>query len=123
VSAEAAVVDAARRRAAALARGDAQALTTLLHERFRWQTHIGEALDRDAYVSRNTGGGTTWKSQDLLDIEVVVAGDTAVLNAQVVDVVHVGEEPETFRMPMTQVWVRRGGEWLCLAGHAGPRLP
>jgi hypothetical protein len=24
-------------------------------------------------------------------------------------------------MPMTQVWVRVRGDWLCLAGHAGPR--
>jgi hypothetical protein len=25
-------------------------------------------------------------------------------------------------MPMTQTWVREAGQWLCLAGHAGPRL-
>jgi hypothetical protein len=31
------------------------------------------------------------------------------------------DEPETFRMPMTQVWVRVDGEWQCLSGHAGPR--
>jgi hypothetical protein len=30
---------------------------------------------------------------------------------------------ETFRMPMTQVWVRVEDGWQCLAGHAGPRLP
>jgi hypothetical protein len=28
---------------------------------------------------------------------------------------------ETFRMPMTQVWVRVVDRWTCLAGHAGTR--
>ena len=52
-----------------------------------------------------------------------VVGDTAVLRAEVTDVV-VSEdgEPEAFTMPMTQVWVREGQGWRCLAGHAGPRL-
>ena len=54
--------------------------------------------------------------------DVVVVGDTAVLYVEVTDVVLTDdEEPETFRMPMTQVWVRRDGDWKCLAGHAGPR--
>jgi len=25
-------------------------------------------------------------------------------------------------MPTTQVWVRSGDDWMCLSGHAGPRL-
>ena len=64
-----------------------------------------------------------WRAQRLAGTQVDVVGDTAVLRAEVTDVV-VGEENElaTFRMPMTQVWVRAGGDWRCLAGHAGPRL-
>jgi hypothetical protein len=59
----------------------------------------------------------------LLIPEVVVVGETAVLCAEVTDVVLAGEDDsETFRMPMTQVWVRSGDDWVCLAGHAGPRL-
>ncbi|UFN43410.1 nuclear transport factor 2 family protein [Nocardioides okcheonensis] len=121
---EAQVLGAAEARAAALARGDAVALRDLLHERFTWTTHRGEVLDRTEYVDRNTGGRTVWRSQDLEVPHVVVVGDTAVLRADVVDTVLSGDgEPETFRMPMTQVWVRTPGGWRCLAGHAGPRTP
>ena len=113
---------AAEDRASALAAGDVERLSELLHEDFRWTTHLGETYNRMEYVRRNTGGHTVWRSQDLSDVEVVVVGDTAVLHAEVTDVVMSQDgEPETFRMPMTQVWVRQGGDWTCLAGHAGPR--
>ncbi|HEY2296284.1 MAG TPA: hypothetical protein VGH43_01045 [Jatrophihabitans sp.] len=52
--------------------------------------------------------------------DVVVVGDTAVLHAHVVHVVQSGAGAQAFRMPMTQVWVREGVGWRCLAGHAGP---
>ena len=117
-----AVVQAAEARAAALANGDASALAKLLHDRFAWTTHVGTTLDREEYISRNTDGRTVWRAQTLHDMEVTVVGDTAVLRAEVVDVVEGDDgEPTTFRMPVTQVWVRLRGDWLCLAGHAGPR--
>ena len=117
-----AVVHAAEARAAALAAGDAEALTQVLHDEFVWTTHTGTTFGREEYVSRNTDGRTVWRSQTLVDVEVVVAGDTAVLRAEVVDVVEGdGGEPETFRMPVTQTWVRVDDDWRCLAGHAGPR--
>ena len=48
---------------------------------------------------------------------------SALLRADVTDVVLTETgEPATFRMPVTQVWVRDRDRWLCLAGHAGPRL-
>jgi ketosteroid isomerase-like protein len=113
---------AAEDRASALAAGDVERLSELLHEDFRWTTHLGETYNRMEYVRRNTGGHTVWRSQDLSDVEVVVVGGTAVLHAEVTDVVMSQDgESETFRMPMTQVWVRQGGDWSCLAGHAGPR--
>ena len=117
-----AVVRAALARAAALADGDGARLTALLHEHFRWTTHVGETYTREEYVRRNTDGHTVWHSQTMRDVDVVVVGDTAVLRAEVVDVV-LSEEgrPVTFRMPMTQVWTREGDAWSCLGGHAGPR--
>jgi ketosteroid isomerase-like protein len=117
----AAVLAAARARADALASADAAALTDLLHEDFRWTAHTGATFDREEYVGRNTAGTTVWRSQDLTDATVVVVGDTAVLRAEVTDVVEGDGGPVTFRMPMTQTWVRDGGRWRCLAGHAGPR--
>ncbi|QSR30721.1 hypothetical protein CFI00_09495 [Nocardioides sp. S5] len=118
-----AVIRAAEARAEALARGDADELLALLHPDFRWTTHTGQVFDRAEYVARNTGGTTVWKSQALVDPDVAVIGDTAVLHAEVADVVLAADgRPETFRMPVTQVWVRDGDGWSCLAGHAGPRL-
>lgn len=119
------VLRAAAARAAALAKSDAGRLLELLHEDFRWTTHRGDVFDRAEYVRRNTEGDTVWRSQDLIDPRVTVVGDTAVLLAEVTDVVLAANgEPETFRMPITQVWVRAISDdgWVCLAGHAGPRL-
>jgi ketosteroid isomerase-like protein len=118
------VIAAAEARATALVRGDAEGLSRLLHEEFKWTTHTGETFGRAEYVRRNTEGHTAWRSQEFFDAKVVVVGDTAVLQAAVTDVVlSVDHEPETFRMPMTQIWVRLPDGWQCLAGHAGPRLP
>jgi Domain of unknown function (DUF4440) len=114
------VLAAAEARAAALAAGDAEALRRLLHPRFRWTSHHGDTFDRDGYVRANTG--VTWKGQEMGDVEVVVVGDAAVLSCTVTDEVDVGQGFEVFTMPLTQTWVRSGGRWLCLAGHAGPRL-
>lgn len=122
MSAEQEVVSAAEERAAALASGDSEALSTLLHGDFRWTSHLGETYSRAEYIRRNTEGDTVWRSQRLSRVEVVVVGDTAVLYADVTDVVlSDDDEPESFRMPMTQVWVRQDRRWTCLGGHAGPR--
>lgn len=122
MDAENQVLEAARARASALADADAGRLTNLLHEEFRWTSHAGETYGRLEYIRRNTEGHTVWRSQDLGSPDVVVVGDTAVVYSEVTDVVlSDGDQAEAFRMPMTQVWLRRGGHWKCLAGHAGPR--
>ena len=123
MSAESDVIAAAEARAAALASSDGPRLLELLHEDFRWTTHVGTTYDRAEYVRCNTEGDTVWGSQQVVDPYVVVVGGTAVLHALVTDVVlPAGGDPETFRMPVTQVWVLAGDAWRCLAGHAGPRL-
>lgn len=114
------VVRAAEARASALAEGDADQLAQLLHTDFRWTAHTGDVFTRDDYIRRNTAGQVRWRSQELRNVQVTIAGEVAVLLAEVTDVVGAGDEPETFRMPVTQVWVRQDGRWRCLAGHAGP---
>ncbi len=51
-----------------------------------------------------------------------VVGDVVVLRCTVADFVDTGRGSEVLRMPMTQVWIRADAQWVCLAGHAGPRL-
>ncbi len=117
------VIAAAEARARALAAGDASRLSALLHDGFSWTTHLGETLGKAEYVHRNTGGRTVWHSQQLSGTTVVAVGDTAVLHADVTDVIRTTEgKAKTFRMPITQVWTRAEGDWQCLAGHAGPLL-
>lgn len=114
------VLDAARRRAAALAAGDPQELRELLHPRFTWFSHTGERFDRESYVRSNTGGTLRWSRQELSEVNLVAHPTTAVLRCRVLDEVDRGQGLEELRMPMTQVWVLDGQRWVCLAGHAGP---
>ena len=116
------VLSAARARAEALVGADADALGELLHADFRWTTHTGAVLDRAAYIEANAGGAVSWRGQDIGRPEVVVVGEAAVLRTLVTDTIDGDDGPETYRMPMTQFWIRTDLGWQCLAGHAGPRL-
>jgi ketosteroid isomerase-like protein len=116
------VLAAAERRARALAGRDAETLRALHHPDLRWTTFRGDVLEREAYVRGNTEGELVWRAQRLEDVEVHVAGDTAVLTAIVVDEVERAGARETYRLRLTQTWVRGTDGWVCLAGHAGPRL-
>jgi Domain of unknown function (DUF4440) len=116
------VLAAVRGRAEALASGDPDRLGGWLHEGFVWTSHRGEVLDRDAYVTANTGP-LRWLSQELVDPHVAVVGDTAVVVGTVRDVVERDGERMAFAMRITQTWVRvAGAGWRCLAGHAGPQV-
>jgi hypothetical protein len=115
-----AVLLAAGRRARALVERDGDALRALHHPDLRWTTYRGVVLDRDAYVRGNVEGDLVWRAQRLEDVEVLIAADTAVLVAVVDDEVERAGSRETHRLRLTQTWVRDGGTWRCLAGHAGP---
>ena len=117
-----AVLSAARERADAMAAGDEGRLRRVLHPSFAWISHRGDRFDLESYLESNLRGSNTWHRQELEDPDIRIVGDTAVLRCVVVDEVDIGEGAETFRMPMTQTWIRDDGRWRCLAGHAGPRL-
>ena len=114
------VLAAAERRAAALVGGDVAELRRLMHPKLRWTTHRGDVLDRETYIAGNTDGSLVWREQRLEQPAVIVVGDTAVLTAVVVDEVERDGRPETFRLRLSQTWVRVAGAWQCIAGHAGP---
>ncbi|MBB6550779.1 nuclear transport factor 2 family protein [Nonomuraea rubra] len=123
VTPEQEVIAAARERAAALAARDPERLRRSLHPGFHWTSHTGERFDRDGYVTANTAAAIAWQGQTLTEVEVVVCGQAAVLRCVVADDVITGEgDRVTFRMPVTQTWVKQEGRWQCLAGHAGPRV-
>ena len=117
-SVEEGVIAAARLRASALVRGDVDELRRLLHPQLQWTTRLAVVLDRDAYIAGNINGSIVWRAQRLEEPRVTVVGDTAILTATVIDEVTVAEQPQTFRLRLTQTWVRQGEGWQCIAGHA-----
>ena len=112
------VIAAAEQRSAALVRRDATELRRLLHPKLRWTTHDGVVLDRTAYIDANASGDLIWRTQQLDDVSVVVEGDVAVLLAVVTDEVERDGAAATHRLRLSQTWVRDGGSWRCIAGHA-----
>ena len=118
MSPEQEVIAAAEERAAALVRRDKDALQRLMHPRLRWTTRLGLVLDRESYIDGNTSGSLNWRGQRLESPEVVVVGDAAILTATVVDEVEEAGDRQTFRLRLTQTWVRDQGTWQCLSGHA-----
>ena len=112
------VLAAQNARAAALANGDEAALRALMHPGLRWTTYRGEVLTYDTYIAGNTRGGLVWRGQRMEEVEISVSDSTAVLVGLVVDDVRQGGQDRTFRLRLTQTWVRTDEGWRCLAGHA-----
>jgi ketosteroid isomerase-like protein len=115
-----AVLAAARRRSAALVARDAGALRALHHPDFRFTTPRGDVRGRDAYIAGNTEGDLVWRDQHLVEHDIVVAGDTAVLTGVVHDEFERAGEAGAHDMRITLVWVKLDGDWVVLAAHAGP---
>ncbi len=117
-SAEREVIDAALRRAAALAGRDEVALRRLTHPDLQWTTYRGNVLGYQEYIEGNTRGSLLWHAQRLAGVQVAVVGDTAVLTGWVTDEVRSDGRDQAFTLRLTQTWVRTGQGWRCLAGHA-----
>jgi hypothetical protein len=120
VSARDEVLAAAARRSAALVARDPVVLAELHHPDLRWTTHRGDVRDRAAYIAGNTEGDLVWRAQDLLEAEVLVVGDTAVLVGVVHDEFERDGEPGASDLPLTLTWVREEATGRVLAAHAGP---
>jgi predicted kinase len=113
---------AVQRRTDAVASGSEMQLERLLHREFVWTSHRGEVFDRESYVRANTGWSLSWRSLVLDDVRAVVTGDIGIVTATVTDTVEADGRPVRQRMRTTETWQRNGGEWVYLAGHAGPLL-
>jgi uncharacterized protein DUF4440 len=117
-----AILAAAQRRSAALVARDADALRALHHPSFRFTTPRGDVRDRDAYVAGNTEGELVWREQRLVEHDVVLCGEVAVLTGVVHDAFERGGVAGAHDMRITLVWVLWEGEWVVLAAHAGPAV-
>ena len=89
-----------------------------MHPNLQWTTYKGDVLSYEDYIAGSIHGTLVWRAQRLEDVQVVVLGDTAVLTASVFDEVSQGGSDQTFKLRLTQTWVRTSAGWRCLAGHA-----
>jgi hypothetical protein len=74
-------------------------------------SHDGQVFDRETYVRANTTGTPEWHGQRLDDPHMVIVGGTGVLRCMVIDDVDAGAGRQSYRMPMTQTWVRAREGW------------
>jgi hypothetical protein len=113
-----AVLDAARRRSAALVNKDVDVLSALLHPEFLYVNASGTVLSREEYLdSYVRPPDVRWASQTIDQPRVVSDGSVAVLTCLVHDVASFfGQDlDQTFRT--TSTWLKSGRDWQCLAGH------
>ena len=71
------------------------------------------------YIAGNTEGDLVWRAQRLTDAEVVVAGDTAVLDRGRPRRVRARGRAGRAHMRLTLTWTREEGAWRVLAGARG----
>lgn len=108
---------AAQAGALALATGDSEALLTLLHPDFRWISEAGEQFDRARFVTPHGTGHIRWRRRLLMDPDVVIVGDTAILLCTVEHEIRTPEGDERSKHRMTQTWILTWAGWRWVAGH------
>jgi ketosteroid isomerase-like protein len=116
-----AILAATERRSAALVARDAEALRALHHPDLRFTTPRGDVKDLEAYIAGNTQGERVWLGQRFLEVDVVIAGDTAIVTGVVRDEYEHAGEAATHDVQVTFTWISDDAHgWRVLAGHAGP---
>jgi hypothetical protein len=112
------VLDAARRRSAALVSKDVDVLVALLHPDFLYVNASGAVLTREEYLDNYVRSpDVRWASQEIEQPRIVSYGTVAVLTCLVHDVaVFLGQDLDR-RFRSTLTWIKVGEDWQCLAGH------
>jgi uncharacterized protein (TIGR02246 family) len=118
MSGEDEIRQAEAQRAAALTRGDADAMAGLLADGFTYIHASGKADDRDAYIAFLRGGSAVYKAVALGPSTVQMLGDDLALMTGIIDVevVHNG----TLKTPHNRfsgLWVRRHDGWKLFHWH------
>jgi ketosteroid isomerase-like protein len=95
------VIEAALRRAAALAAADEGALRRLMHPDLQWTSYRGSVLGYEEYIKATSAETSAGGAQRLDDVQVAVAGDPAVLTAWVTDEVSRDGHDHVFTLRLT----------------------
>lgn len=116
------VLDAERRRIAAMVQGDTDTLNAVLANELTYTHTTGRTDTKSDFITALTEGRLKYESLDTEELRVRVYGQTGVLTGRAK--VRVGSRGPavSFRMKYTGVYVRRDGRWQ-LAAYQATRLP
>lgn len=114
------VLAAERALQAAMRSSDAEALERLLHPDLLAVAPDGSLVDRAADLAAHRSGRFAIAALDEVELDVRVAGDTAVTFA-VLDVTGTIDGADASgRLRYTRTWVRDAATWRVLAAHIAP---
>jgi ketosteroid isomerase-like protein len=120
---EQAVIDAERALQAAQRASDVAELDRLLHPDLLAVGPDGRLADKAADLEAHRTGVFTIADLEEEDLQVRVAGDTALTFVVLRIRGTIGDEEVSGRMRYTRTWSRDGGVWRVLGAHIAPAAP
>ncbi|MGP4012427.1 nuclear transport factor 2 family protein [Streptomyces sp. 4N124] len=120
---EARLIRLAEDWAVAIVANDAERITGFVADEWVMVSESGVA-SKEEFLSLVATGELTHAAMDLeTRPRVRVYGDTAVLTGRVTNTAHYQGKRYDADEWTTDVYVRRGGRWLCVLSHITPALP
>ena len=116
-----AILDAERRRCAAMLANDSAALDSLLDQRLTFHHSNGAVDDKSAYLAKIAGGRIQYVAIDWTDARVTALGpDAALLAGQMTTKVRVEGADKQLDNRVLAVWVHTADEWRMVAFQSTP---
>jgi ketosteroid isomerase-like protein len=117
------VLAAERALQAAQRAGDVAELDRLLHDDLLAVAPDGSLADKAADLEAHRTGVFTIDELEEEELEIRVAGETAVTFVVVRLRGTIGDDEVTGRMRYTRTWTRDDGSWRVIAAHIAPTAP
>jgi hypothetical protein len=114
------IVDLCKRLAEAQLRGDADALNTLLTDRFRLVGPAGFVLDKEQWIEQFRSGRLSVQSLSWDEVEVRAEADMAIVIGRQTHQVTFQGQPAGGTFRVTEVAIRSQGEWRISGLHLSP---
>jgi len=102
-------------RAAAVVKGDVDALDKVTSDDYTLITAAGQVSDKAQMISNFKSGQSKITMDDITDMKVRVYGDAAVVTGKVTVKGMLGGKDVTGTQLFTRVYVKKGGRWMSVA--------
>lgn len=101
--------------------GEIAKCEALLAPEFRLRSVATDSVvDRQGWLRQMASGRISGTEFDYEEMDVRVVGDTAVTMSRTRQVASIDGRDWSATLHVTDVWVRRDGDWLVVARHASP---